>query len=63
MSWGQSNGFPNQLQILGWALDTDGSAIQAGQTTATPEPGTFGLALLAAGAAGVLAWRKRKKVA
>ncbi|MBZ5524239.1 MAG: PEP-CTERM sorting domain-containing protein [Acidobacteriia bacterium] len=45
-------------------MQTNGGSIRAGDTgvsSGTPEPGTFALALLAAGAAGVLAWRRRKQ--
>ncbi len=51
-----ANGVPNLLQVIDWAIQTNGSAI----TTPTPEPGTMPLALLAAGAAGVLALRRRR---
>jgi MYXO-CTERM domain-containing protein len=58
-------GFPTQLELISWAYnDAVGGAINAGQTTggsATPEPGTEGLALLALGATGILALRKRRK--
>ena len=47
--------------ILGWAYeDTPGTPINAGQV---PIPGTFGLGLLALGAAGVARLRQRKKEA
>ena len=48
-------------KAIDWAYnDVAGQQILAGQG-ATPEPSTFSLGLLAAGAAGVLAWRKRRK--
>ncbi len=53
------------LTIEGWAYDTSGNRIVAGDTgtSATPEPDTFastGLAALALGAAGMRRWRKKK---
>lgn len=54
---------PNTLVISEWAYnDVSGGAIQVG---AVPEPAETSatLALLAAGAAGVRRWRKRKKAA
>jgi PEP-CTERM motif len=55
-----ANSFPNfAAHITGYAYDTvAGQTIRAGQTSAVPEPGT--LALLALGAAGLAALRKRK---
>jgi hypothetical protein len=59
--------FPNSIEVISWAYNTvAGQAIAAGQTSAaeppptTPEPGTAALSLLAMGAAGVLAWRRKK---
>jgi hypothetical protein len=49
--------FPGIFDVTGWAYNTDGP-IDAGQTSATPEPGYLPLMLLAAGAAGVLAWKR-----
>lgn len=51
--------FPLSFEALNWAVNTTpGASIAAGETTSvTPEPGTFGLALLAMGAAGVAALR------
>jgi hypothetical protein len=49
---------------IDWAYnDVAGASILAGEgvTAATPEPSTVSMALLAAGAAGVLSWRKRRK--
>jgi hypothetical protein len=68
LSWSGEANFPDTITFYGWAVQTDGSAIRAGDTgtgagSGTPEPGTFALALLAAGAAGVLAWRRRKQPA
>lgn len=50
--------FPGSYEITGWAYNTDGP-IDAGEISAIPEPGTMALMLLAAGAAGVLAWKRR----
>jgi hypothetical protein len=58
-----ANGLPNSVTLIDLAYNDDGSAILAGQTAALPEPGTFGLAVLAMGAAGVLALRKRRQLA
>jgi LPXTG-motif cell wall-anchored protein len=58
------SGFPSQLELIAWAYnDVAGAPIEAGQTTeaaATPEPGAAALGLLALGAAGILALRKRR---
>ena len=54
------NGLSNSLEAIDWAYDTSGNAITAGAGASTPEPGTGALALLAAGAAGILALRRRK---
>jgi MYXO-CTERM domain-containing protein len=58
---------PNKLEVLDWAYNSvAGQAIRAGDYTPaqlptdTPEPGTMGLAVLALGAAGLTAWRKRR---
>ena len=54
---------PNSITAIDWAWETTpGMAIQAGQTveqSGAPEPGTAALSLLALGAAGVLALRRR----
>jgi hypothetical protein len=52
--------FPYSFDVTGWAYNTDGP-IDAGQTSATPEPGYLPLMLLAAGAAGVLAWKRSRR--
>jgi hypothetical protein len=64
LGWSGANNFPDTINLYGWAVQTDRTAILAGDTgvSSTPEPGTFGLALLAAGAAGVLALRRRKQL-
>ena len=49
---------------IDWAYnDVAGQSITAGEgvPSAAPEPSTTSMALLAAGSAGVLAWRKRRK--
>jgi PEP-CTERM motif len=56
---------PNSITAINWAYNSvAGQAIAAGETSApvstTPEPGTAALSLLAMGAAGVLAWRRKK---
>lgn len=54
-----SVGYMTEIQALGWAYnDTPFAPIAAG---VTPEPSTAALALLASGAAGLLAWRRRRK--
>jgi hypothetical protein len=55
-----SNTLANQLTAIDWAYDASGNAISAGEGE-TPEPSTGALALLAAGAAGVAALRRRRK--
>ncbi len=59
-----SDGYADQLTILAWAYnDVPGQSITAGQAppSGTPEPGTAALSLLAAGAAGIVALRRRRK--
>ena len=48
-----------------WAYDDSGDPIQAGQTSAVPEPATYalGLGALALGAAGLRRMRQRKRLA
>jgi LPXTG-motif cell wall-anchored protein len=54
-----SDGYAEEVEVISYAYNnTIGGAIDAGQTT--PEPGTAALGLLASGAAGLLAWRRRK---
>jgi hypothetical protein len=58
-------GFPNSVAILSWAYnDVPGAPILTGETSNTtantPEPSSLALALLATGAVGVLAYRRRK---
>jgi len=53
-----SLGLPLTLKALDWAYNTNlNRPIHVGSV---PEPGTLSLTLLAAGAVGVLAWRKRR---
>jgi LPXTG-motif cell wall-anchored protein len=55
-----SVGYMTEIQALDWAYnDTPFAPIAAGET-GTPEPATAALALLAAGTAGLLAWRRRR---
>ncbi len=56
------NGAAGSFNIESYAYDDSGAAIQAGAGTPTPEPGTSSLALLAIGAAGITALRRRKSV-
>ena len=54
---------PDSITVVDWAMETTGQSIRAGDTGITAEavlePGS--LALLATGAAGLLAWRRRQK--
>jgi hypothetical protein len=64
LKWTSSlaDGFPDTLYAYDWGVNNVAwGPINAGELAAVPEPGTFGLALLASGAAGILAWRKRAK--
>lgn len=61
-----NGGFPFYLDALAFGVDTDPGQLPgsfaAGQTgPSAPEPGTMSLAILAAGAAGVIALRRRRK--
>jgi hypothetical protein len=60
-----NNGVPNKFDVIDWGYNNTGGSILAGQGAAapvtTPEPSTSALALLAAGAGGVLALRRRRK--
>jgi hypothetical protein len=55
---GQNDG---SVTVVDWAYETTPNAAIA--AAAVPEPGTFALCLLGMGAAGVQAWRRRKKAA
>jgi MYXO-CTERM domain-containing protein len=58
------NGNVDELEIIDWAYNNAGGPISAGQeTSTTPEPGSAALALFALGAAGLLAWRRRRAAA
>ncbi len=57
-----AQGFPDTITAIDWAYNTNGP-INAGQISATPEPGSLSLFLLAGGAAGIRALRRRKKTA
>ncbi len=61
-----SNGLADGVTVEDWAYDNTGASIQAGQIStgsSTPEPSTAAMGLLAAGAAGVAALRRRRKSA
>lgn len=56
---GAETGLPNELTVRDWAYESiPDTAIAAGAIV--PEPSTFGLGRLAAGAAGIAALRRRK---
>jgi hypothetical protein len=54
---GASSGIP--ATIVDWAYEDSGAGILTGATV-VPEPSSLALGCLAAGAAGLAAWRKRK---
>jgi len=55
-----NSGQPDQVTVFDYAYnDVAGQGIETGSEV-TPEPATKALMLLAAGFAGVLAWRRRK---
>jgi len=61
LEWkGNGSGYPDYLKAFDWAVNTSGAFIQAGEGAA-PEPGTLPMALLALGAAGIAALRKRRR--
>jgi hypothetical protein len=58
-----ASGYPATLEAIDWAVGAPGQKIVAGQETtapSAPEPGTLPLSLLASGAAGVMALRRKK---
>jgi MYXO-CTERM domain-containing protein len=57
-----TNGITNSVKATDWAYESTGTPITAGETASstTPEPSTTALAVLAAGAAGVAALRRRR---
>jgi hypothetical protein len=69
LEWNDStyhDGYPDHLIAIDAAYnDVAGQPILAGQgiPAATPEPGTMPLTLLAAGAIGIAAWKRRRKAA
>jgi hypothetical protein len=52
-------GYPDEVNIVEYAYNQAAGSINAGQT-GVPEPGTSALSLLALGAAGIAAWRRRR---
>jgi hypothetical protein len=58
-----TNGLANSITVTDWAYDPTGAGVTAGEgaSSATPEPCTTALAILAAGAAGVAALRRRRR--
>jgi hypothetical protein len=62
---GAGDGYPHQVTAVDWAYDDSGAPSMAGHMggTAVPEPASATLALLAAGALGVCALRRRKQTA
>jgi hypothetical protein len=59
----EKSGTPSALRALAYGIDTNpNEVIQAGQINGgfIPEPGTMSLAILAAGACGVMALRRRR---
>jgi len=59
-----ANGLATGGTVEAWAYDNAGNPIVTGdQAPTAPEPSTMAMALLAAGAAGVVALRKRRSVA
>jgi hypothetical protein len=56
---GSTLGFP--ATIVDWAYDDSGAGILTGAGI-VPEPSSLALGCLAAGAAGLVAWRRRKVI-
>jgi hypothetical protein len=67
--FGTGVNIPNAVTVIDWAYNTDGTILAgelAGGTEGppfVPEPSTMPVMLLAAGAAGVLEWKRRRKLA
>jgi hypothetical protein len=64
--WGSDPALGPKVTVEGFALDTSGALIKAGDTGAVPEPSTMaltGLAALALGATGLRRWRAARKPA
>jgi hypothetical protein len=57
-----TNDLANSITATDWAYDPTGAPVTAGES-GTPEPSTTALAILAAGAAGVVALRRRRQAA
>jgi len=57
------NGAPDTITAIDWAYEsTPNAPVQGGEgASATPEPSTLTLALLALGSGGVLTWRRRRQ--
>jgi hypothetical protein len=55
---GNFTGNGSAATIVDWGWDNSGAAIMAG---AVPEPSSLGLAFLAGGAAGLMAWRRSRQ--
>ncbi|HEV2446443.1 MAG TPA: PEP-CTERM sorting domain-containing protein [Candidatus Sulfopaludibacter sp.] len=59
-----NDGIPDALTLIDFAYDNSGQPLAMGSVVGTvPEPATAGMMLLAAGAAGVAAWKRRRKAA
>lgn len=60
-----SDQYPDQVEVISYALNTTpGASITAGETSgpsSTPEPGTAAMLLLASGAAGIVALRRARR--
>jgi hypothetical protein len=63
LSFQTFDGVPDEITLIDYAYnDVANASIQAGQeTSATPEPASAAMMLLATGAAGLLAMRRRRK--